>query len=193
MINSSRTSVGRRAAKWLLKCCFAPLLSEYTVVKSRKRFTDSDAALRMLAPLMKEVETANYHKVHLERYLTTMEYLADMPKTTGVLEIGAPPYGMTILLRQWLFDQVSITGYDEKAEDQCQKTSERMVAIATDKGTTLYEGREKLFNVEIHQWPFRDEEFDLVIACETFEHLGLDPMHAYAEANRVLKTGGRCS
>ena len=34
MINSSRTSVGRRAAKWLLKCCFAPLLSEYTVVKS---------------------------------------------------------------------------------------------------------------------------------------------------------------
>lgn len=140
---------------------------------------------------MKTPEESDYHTVHLNRYLTTIEYLADLPKTTRALEVGAPPYGMTVLLANWLFDRVSVSGYDEKAVDQLQKTSQRNMSIVADNGVVLYEGEERRFNLEIHQWPYPDGEFDLVISCETFEHLGLDPMHAYAEANRVLAPGGR--
>jgi SAM-dependent methyltransferase len=117
--------------------------------------------------------------------------LADLPRSTRVLEIGAPPYGMTLLMRQWMFDDITVTGYDEKSEDQLRAISECPVNIRSDGGEVLFDGIEHRFNVEIHRWPFADEQFDLIVSCETFEHLVLDPMHAYAEANRVLKTGGR--
>lgn len=40
-------------------------------------------------------------------------------------------------------------------------------------------------------WPFPDGAFDLVLMCEVIEHLPSDPMGAIAEANRVLRHGGR--
>jgi SAM-dependent methyltransferase len=170
----------------------SPLIRKYSVTKSCRRFTDHQAALALLAPLMEtDDEAADYHRWHLNRYLHTLEYLADLPRNTRVLEVAAPPYGMTILMRQWLFDDVSVTGYDEKSKDQLNSTSQRKVTIQSSNGKTLFEGVEHRFNLELHPWPYREEEFDLVIACETFEHLGLDPMHAYFEANRVLKPGGR--
>lgn len=167
------------------------MLGRYTVIRRRTRFTDPDAALRLLEPLMGNEEDAAYHRNHLDRYLATMELIADLPRNTRALEIGAPPYGMTVLIRQWLFDDLSVTGYDEKSEDQLRSTSQERVAVRSADGTALFDGVEQRFNLEIHRWPYEDEQFDLIICCETFEHLGLDPMHAYAEANRVLKPGGR--
>ena len=177
--------------KRLLNASLAPLLHRYTAIRPRERFTDSEAALRLLAPLMRNAEDANYHRNHLERYLVTMEFLKDLPNATRVLEIGAPPYGMTVLMKKWLFDQVAVTGYDDKSAKQYERMSEQNVSIKADDGTVLFEGCEHRFNLEIHRWPFQGEQFDSIIGCETFEHFGLDPMHAYAEANRVLKTGGR--
>jgi SAM-dependent methyltransferase len=191
MNETARKSTGRSLLRRWLGRTAAPLLRQYTATKQRQRFTDDAAAQRLLAPLMREPEAANYHRFHLERYLITMEFLADLPRHFRVLEVGAPPYGMTVLLRQWLFDEVVVTGYDEKSSDQTAKTYEAPVTIKADDGTILFDGVEQRFNLEIHRWPLPDDSFDLIICCETFEHLGLDPMHAYAEANRVLKTGGR--
>jgi SAM-dependent methyltransferase len=181
----------RRQLRRLARLAVAPLLRDYVGAKVRTRFTEKDKAYDLLAPLMTGREDENYHRFHMERYLSSLEYLADLPKHTRVLEIGAPPYGMTLMLRNWLFDDVAVSGYDEKSRRQYERTSEERVTIRRADGTVLFDGIEHRFNLEIHRWPLPDDNFDLIVCCETFEHLGLDPMHAYSEANRVLKTGGR--
>lgn len=46
-------------------------------------------------------------------------------------------------------------------------------------------------DVETATLPIGDASADAVLMMEILEHFGLDPMHALAEANRVLKPGGR--
>ncbi len=46
-------------------------------------------------------------------------------------------------------------------------------------------------DLERDPYPFDDESFDQVVAMEVIEHLAADPMFMLAEANRVLKPGGR--
>jgi SAM-dependent methyltransferase len=46
-------------------------------------------------------------------------------------------------------------------------------------------------DVETEALPVADASADVVLMMEILEHFGLDPMHALAEANRVLKPGGR--
>lgn len=48
----------------------------------------------------------------------------------------------------------------------------------------------KSFNLRNKPYPFSDSEFDLIIACETFEHLNFNPIPCLVELNRALKTGG---
>jgi len=46
-------------------------------------------------------------------------------------------------------------------------------------------------DLEHHLLPFADESFDQVVAMEIIEHMAVDPMFMLAEANRVLKPGGK--
>lgn len=46
-------------------------------------------------------------------------------------------------------------------------------------------------DLEHRPLPFADESFDQVVAMEVVEHLAVDPMFMLAEANRVLKPGGK--
>jgi SAM-dependent methyltransferase len=195
-MNSGLTSMIRRAKQsrlrhWIEAGLFSRTVRPYFEVHQRKRFNNVDEALSILAGLTSDPELVAYHKNHLERYLTSMEYVADLPSTTRVLEVGAWPHGMTMLLRHYLFEDISTTGYLEKAEDQLKETGQRHVSLTDPVRGTSLSIDEPLFNLEIHRWPFPDHSFDLIISCETFEHLGLDPMHAYAEANRILRPGGR--
>jgi len=45
-------------------------------------------------------------------------------------------------------------------------------------------------NVERDPFPFADATFDVALFCEVIEHMQMDPLHALAELNRVLKPGG---
>jgi SAM-dependent methyltransferase len=45
-------------------------------------------------------------------------------------------------------------------------------------------------NLKRHQFPFPDAHFDLVIMCETLEHLNFNPLPVIKEINRVTKRGG---
>src|SRR5579871_5382036 len=48
-----------------------------------------------------------YHVTHLHRYLATIDGIASLPKGSAVLEIGGAPYGMTLLMKHYLFHDVS--------------------------------------------------------------------------------------
>jgi SAM-dependent methyltransferase len=45
-------------------------------------------------------------------------------------------------------------------------------------------------NLKRHQLPFPNAHFDLVIMCETLEHLNFNPLPVIKELNRVMKSAG---
>lgn len=125
-----------------------------------------------------------YHRVHAERYAVTLNAIRQMHVSAGakVLELAAGPYGMTSFLRQHLFTDLTLATF---ADPQNERDVE--FDVSGDRFTLKEFG----FNVEQSGWPFPDNTFDLVIACELVEHLAMDPMALFAEANRILKPGGR--
>lgn len=135
-------------------------------------------------------ETKQYHLNHLNRYLLTLDNVAELPKTCRVLEIGAAPFGMTHIMKEYLFENVTPTSFEEKNSQQSSRVFSKTLHFYDQNGEIISTLDVPYFNVEIHQWPFDDESFDLVMACEIFEHLVLDPMHVIEEANRVLCPGG---
>lgn len=44
-------------------------------------------------------------------------------------------------------------------------------------------------NLKRHRFPYPDAHFDLVIMCETLEHLNFNPLPVIKEINRVMKPG----
>jgi ubiquinone/menaquinone biosynthesis C-methylase UbiE len=63
--------------------------------------------------------------------------------------------------------------------------------IAQEKARTARdgEGRITLTQADAHHLPFASKSFDLVVSCETIEHL-IDPSAALDEMARVCKPGG---
>ena len=45
-------------------------------------------------------------------------------------------------------------------------------------------------NLKRHHFPYPDAHFDLVIMCETLEHLNFNPLPVIKEINRVMRPGG---
>lgn len=122
-----------------------------------------------------------YHRVFAHRYSQTLNSIADLPRDLRVLELAAAPYGMSCMLRAEYFDHVELAGFGKQGT---------VKKISLGFGDARYDFDEKHFNVECDSWPYEDERFDLVISCEMVEHLALDPMNVFAEANRVLRPGG---
>ena len=126
-----------------------------------------------------------YHRVFEKRYAKTIGVIdaLGLSSRARVLELAAAPYGMTGLLRHYLFDDILLAGYGSLSSEK--------KAVELGVFDQSYRFDEVLFNVESDVWPFEDGSFDLVIACEMVEHLLLDPMHLFVEANRVLAQKGR--
>lgn len=91
-------------------------------------------------------------------------------KGLRVLEIACG----TGILVSWLAERgAHVVGCD---------ISEQALGRARARGTGEYAG------CDIHRLPFRDQEFDVVVCCETLEHT-LDPDAALRELRRVAKPG----
>jgi SAM-dependent methyltransferase len=113
------------------------------------------------------------------------EILRVVPAGTGrALELGSPPFHITLLLRRFRGYELALAGCasDDRPE------------IVQDIESPEYGERHTLrcvcFDVERDRFPFDDATFDLVTCCEVIEHLTQNPVHALAEIHRVLRPGG---
>lgn len=111
---------------------------------------------------------------HKKRYLEEIELISKKLRKGKVLDIGASPYHIMYCLKKLGFD---IYGID--IDPNILKGFQRKYGLKVIK-----------HNIEKGRSPFKDEEFDLVIFTEIFEHLGVDPLGVLREIRRILKPSG---
>lgn len=127
-------------------------------------------------------EMINYLDVAFERFLHTLTLVPDSPGK--LLEIGAGPYLMTLLLRKFRrYDLTLVNYFGENwglhASQTMVDSDEKDVVFAFDN-----------LNVEVNTFPYKEQSFDVVLLCEVLEHFTNDPLHALLEIKRVLKPNG---
>jgi SAM-dependent methyltransferase len=171
-----------RVAGWLRRALFG---ASYCGEKTIRSF-DVDEARAIVGAVSLDEHSRAYNRERVPTYLATMEYLAGFGRDTRVLEIGACPYGMSLLMRRYLFDSVTTVSYAGPDRRNFEGRDVRLEA----EGAEAVVLREYLFDAETDAWPFVDGSFDLVLLCHVIEHFARDPMHAIAEANRVLSANG---
>ena len=107
------------------------------------------------------------------------------PKERGrALELGSPPFHITLLLQKFRNFDLSLTGFASDGRAEIEQTLE-----SPEFGET-YHFTCTCFNAETERFPYPDGSFDLVTWCEVIEHLTENPVHTLAEIHRVLKPGG---
>lgn len=114
---------------------------------------------------------------HRSRYIDEIELISrkiSKGKVSKVLDVGASPYHLMYCLKKLGFD---ICGVD--IDINILKEFQRK------HGLKVIE-----HNMENGKSPFKNEEFDLVIFTEIFEHLGINPLGALKEIRRISKSGG---
>lgn len=135
----------------------------------------------MASPELKN-ELHGYVDEAYGRFLATLDLI---PSNEGkLLEIGANPYFLTLLLKKFRHYDISMTNYIGMAEqDQRQY-------INNIKYNESYEFAFKNVNIETELLPYPDEYFDVVLFCEVMEHLIENPIFALYNIHKVLKPGG---
>ncbi len=125
-----------------------------------------------------------YVATHARRFVETLRRVPPLPERPRVLELGAVPYSMSILVRRYLDADLSPLSFYEVAPP-----GSRHVLESPD-GSEAYEFEYRALNVEKDLYPFADGTFSLVLCCEILEHLLINPAHMFHEAHRVLQPGG---
>jgi SAM-dependent methyltransferase len=127
-----------------------------------------------------------YLALHVPRFRETLAFLPeDLPASPRVLELGAVPYYMTVLLETHLGARLDPISFYEVAHAHAAEH------VVTNRAT----GARWRFpfvsvNVERDLFPGPDGVYDLVVCCEILEHLLINPSHMLAESHRVLAPGG---
>ena len=131
-------------------------------------------------------ELRNYLKDDLERFLHTLQLVPQPPSgpaTSKLLEIGANPYFMSMLLEKFSGYQCFYTNYFGNSGNRGKQVMRRL------------EGDESInfeyveCNVDIDEIPYQ-ETFDVILFCEVLEHLIVDPMEALRRIKDKLAPGG---
>jgi len=101
-----------------------------------------------------------------------------------VLELGANPYFLTLLLKKHCDFQIQLANFF--SENDHAPTELQLV----ENGAERHEFRYSHFNVEKDHFPYEAGSFDCVIFCEILEHLLLNPDFTLAEIQRTLTPSG---
>jgi SAM-dependent methyltransferase len=124
----------------------------------------------------------------LPRFMHTLDLL---PPTPGlrVLELGANPYLFTILLKRLHRYELSLANFIGQNIYSTEQTRSRQRIWSEAYGedhSFVFDS----FNLELSDYPYPDDTFDLVLFCEILEHLVVDPLPVFGKLRRVLKPGG---
>jgi SAM-dependent methyltransferase len=103
-------------------------------------------------------------------------------RTKRVLELGAYMQ-MTPVLQ-------CVLGYEEVRGAYFGPIGRVDTKSVTVGGKEVFRCFIDLFDAEKDRFPYDDERYDTVLACEIIEHLLHDPMFMLLEINRVLVDGG---
>ena len=157
------------------------------MIFSRK---DINAIMDYLAsfelPGIDSEERSNYLNFSLDRFLKTLElFPEDINDRSRVLELGASPYFMSLLIKKYYNCKLEFANFFGAST-----ISKKRDVLSSKKYNRKYDIDFKHFNVEKDEFPYKEKSFDMVIFCEIIEHLTVDPVHTLVQINRLLKEGG---
>jgi SAM-dependent methyltransferase len=133
-------------------------------------------------------EVADYARGAAGRTLATAREMAALPHGSRVLEVGAHPYFLTLVMKQVRpdLDWVATNWHDiDGPPNLPRKHSIRNVETAEVTEITWYQA-----NVEERALPFAAESFEAVAYCEVLEHLFVNPAASLEHIHQVLKPSG---
>lgn len=137
----------------------------------------------IVSPEAKE-ELLGYINEAFYRILYTLKLIPDVSTNGRLLEIGANPYFLTLLIKKFKNYDISPTNY---FGDNCEI---RTQVIENVKYKEKHIFNFKNVNIEKEKLPYSDEYFDVVLFCELVEHLTKNPIFALYNIYRVLKKKG---
>jgi SAM-dependent methyltransferase len=120
----------------------------------------------------------------LPRIVATLDLLPPGTPESRLLELGAEPFAQSLCLSHVWPGRVTLANYCDTADRHGERTL--VEAGGTRTRTFAYD----LFNVEMDEFPYPDDTFDVVMFAEMIEHLAVNPVWALSEIHRVLKPGG---
>ncbi len=135
----------------------------------------------------KEQEGINYVNDALQRFLIILELIPKNHQRVKLLELGANPYFMTLLIKKFRNCEIFTANYFGTQHEGLKNSVDM---IFNEKHNEKHEFVYKHFNVEKDIFPYEDNEFDIILCCEIIEHLGLNPTHMLYEIHRILKPDG---
>jgi len=123
----------------------------------------------------------------LARFFNTIDLFAE--SEGKILEIGANPYLFTILLKNITSFDLTLTNFFSPNVYEDKVRSEKQRVQSSIYGEQ-YDFDYLTLNIELSQYPFKDDEFNKVIFCEVMEHLVIDPLKVFGKLRRILKRRG---
>ncbi len=132
-------------------------------------------------------EILSYCQQDFKRFVYTYGLVQNL--SGKCLELGANPYFTTILLKEFTHLDLTLANYFNSSYDNLVNQEVYYKDFKSNESQAI-----KLnsfhFNIENDVFPFRNEEFDIVLFCEIIEHLLLDPVAVIKEIKRILKPNG---
>ena len=120
----------------------------------------------------------------LPLWLEILRLLPEADTRGRLLELGSPPFHLTLLTQK--FRNYEVTPTAAASNDRPVYTQ----SMTSSEYREQCDFRCVCFDIERDVFPFPDAHFDVVMFCEVLEHLTENPVFALAEIHRVLKPGG---
>jgi len=137
----------------------------------------------IVTPEVKQ-ELIGYIDEAFNRIVFTFQLIPDV-KAGKLLEIGANPYFLTLLIKKYRNYEISLINYfGENGNTDASQT------IDNEKYGEKHTFNFKNINIEKEALPYPEKYFDVVICGEVIEHLIENPVFSLYNIHRILKDDG---
>jgi SAM-dependent methyltransferase len=153
--------------------------------ESERSIMDLFASVRLEGAPAEEMH--NYWSQDWRRFVYTLDLARSC--RGECLELGANPYYTTLLLEHFTELNLTLSNYfSDRFAGPMQQAMTCRNPITGENADHVWTFSH--FNMERDDFPFRDEQFDLVMFCEIIEHLQTDPVAVLRQIKRILKPSG---